>query len=198
MKHLIKFGVLAFVGLGAACGGDGGGGDNQVDTGLPETQPLSELTPAQVTNACNSVETTLEARFGGDRLTRLACELFGAAVSDDPAACRDVADDCIANPPAGLDETMMGDLSEATDLGCTEGSSFEGCELTIADFESCINDALVQVDQFFSELGCSNAASVTLATDPSMMMGPPPEQPQSCTRLETECPESTFPNDEPR
>lgn len=199
MKRLLKFGVLAFVGLGAACGDDDGGdGANQLDTGLPANQPLGELTPAQFTDACNSVEASIQTRFSDDRLTRFACEFIGAALSADSASCRDFADDCVANPPAELDASMMGDITEAVDLGCTEGSSFEGCELTVADFESCVNDALAQVDQGFSELGCVNAASITLQTDPSTLMGALDVQPQSCARIATQCPGTSFPADEPQ
>ncbi len=195
MKYLNKSFIFGFLALGAACGGDsdGGGGGGNVDTGLEESQPLSDVSAADFTEACNSIQATVEARFGEDRVTEFGCEIGAAFISEDAASCRDFRDDCIANPPEMGDEGM--DLGSATDLGCGSPTGLEDCDVTVGEFESCLNESLDAIDAFIGQFTCANAGNIDLE---QAQMDPLAEPPQSCARLRTECPEAGFGGEQPQ
>ena len=200
MKHLKKLLFVGFVGVGAACGGDSdGGGSGRADTGLPPAQELGDVTPAEFERACNSVQASVDRRFSQERIDRLICELLGASFSNDAGTCRDVAADCIANPPAELEEVMTEDVAGMPELGCGEGpgaANFEGCTATVGEFETCINDALGLIDQFFEQFSCAHAGNVDLAA--LMDSGPLDEPPPSCVALDMECPGAGIGVEEPQ
>ena len=183
MKHLKKLALCALIGLGAACGDDDGGGSGatQVDTGVPEATVLADVTPAQFMQLCTSVGNALEANLGSERFTRGICEAVGAIATDDAASCRDLADQCVSDGAGGVD---VGTGVE--DFECGDIAQFEGCSVTIAQFETCLNDALSTLNRFFEELSCAHAGTINQSTMPM----PPEEAPASCTRLESECPGS--------
>jgi hypothetical protein len=187
MKHLKKLLALGFVALGAACGDDDdGGGPSNVDTGLPESQPLGEVTPAELMNACNSVQSAVDERFNDDRITRFVCEFVSALGTENQASCQDAAADCLANPPEGASE-MLG--FEGSDIGCGELMGTEGCQATVGEFEGCFNDALDAIDAFMAQFSCANAGNINLE---SMESGPLDQPPSSCAQLEMECPGAGF------
>lgn len=183
MKHLTELALCAFVGLGVACGDDDGGGSGvtPVDTGVPEATVLGDVTPTQYMQICTSLGNALETNLSSERITRGLCEALGALATDDAGSCRDVADQCVSEGAGGVDVGMP-----AEDFECADISGLEGCNVTIGEFETCVNDALRTLDRFFDELSCANAARVNQSTMPT----PPEETPASCARLETECPGS--------
>lgn len=189
---ILASGILA---AGAACGdddgnGNGNGGSNaRVDTGLPESTELQDVTAAQYEAVCDSVRDTLGQRFGAERMTRALCELQGAALEDEPAVCREAADQCVTD--VQNDDSMFfttEDADVASDFECGEMSGLEGCDVTIGEFETCLNDTMTAVDTALAAVACDNAANVeltdVLAGDNLLEI----EQPSSCQRLETNCP----------
>lgn len=192
MKHLKKLIAFGFIAIGGACGDDDdGGGPSNVDTGLPESQPLGEVAPADLTNACNSVQAAVDERFNDDRLTRFLCEFVSALGTENQASCREAADDCLANPPEGASE--MFEIEGASDIGCGELMGLEECQATVGEFEGCFNDALDAIDSFMAQFSCANAGNINLE---NMESGPLDEPPPSCAQLEMECPGSGFAGDE--
>jgi len=188
MKHFIKLSLFGFLALGAACGDDdGGGGASNVDTGLPTSQPLAEVAPADLMNACESVQAAVNERFDDERITRFLCEFVSALGTENQASCREAADDCIANPPEGATE-MLG-FEGAADVGCGELMGVEECQATVGEFEGCFNDTLDAVDAFMEQFSCANAGNIDLE---SMESGPLDQPPASCAQLEMECPGTGF------
>lgn len=188
MKYLTKLVLLSvstLIGGGAACGDDdggGGGGAAPIDTGLPDSTELQDVTTEQFDQICDSLRDGLDRRFSEERTTRLFCEILGAQLTDDPSGCRDFAEECADQ--GGEDAAEALSISDQFECGSVD--MLEGCGVTIGEYETCLNDALNAFDAYFSSVGCANAASAeTLDLDDSLAGV---ERPASCTALESACP----------
>ena len=197
-----KFETVALVwGLvfAAACGGEsdsgtegGGGGDNapdgEVDTGLPEATPLEDVTPQQYANACEALRDDVEQRMGPDRAVRGVCEAYGAALTDEPAACRAQADSCVPEVNAGtFTLPITRDQLDFTQFECGDTGELEGCSVTIGEFETCVEDQIAGIEALINDNDCDNAATVSLQ-DALALMNIAGMTPASCTRFQQECP----------
>lgn len=188
MKLIRKSLSIGCLLLAAQCGGDsdGGGASGNVDTGIEETTPLGDVTPEQAAQACESLEAAVDVRFSSERQTRATCEVLGALVAADPGSCRDVAAQCVSDPPEGLDE--MGEIPTAEDLteaGCGDVSAYEGCTATIGEYETCLNDQLDVFDQLLEQFGCDNAP-IDISEFPADGADIPTAS--SCTAFDMKCP----------
>jgi hypothetical protein len=189
MKCIRNWSACGYLVLAAACGGDsddGGSDKGVVDTGIEETTPLSEVTPAQATQVCDSLEVAVNARFSMERQTRATCEVLGALISANPGSCRDFADQCVSDPPQGLEG--MGDLPTGEDLteaGCGQASDYASCTATIEEYEACVNDQLDEFEQLLQEFGCANAP-LDIANFPESQADIPTAS--SCTAFDMKCP----------
>ena len=201
MMRKFQFAVLACgVGLALGCGGEssdgegnGGGGAGAgeagaaVDTGLPEQAPLSSVTPEQYANACASLRANVQERLGPDRAVRGVCEVYEGALTDDPAQCRSSAESCVldvnaGNGPAGITREQL----DFTSFECGDTGDLQGCDVTVGELETCLDDRMTAIEQVLDGNDCANAASVSLATL-TQLLGIGSTLPQSCSRLE-QCP----------
>jgi hypothetical protein len=202
MRHFRA--VLLVCGLFAAasCGGesdegDGDGGNagtgpggtpGEVDTGLPETTPLENVTPEQYASACQELREAVASRLGPDRAVRGVCEVFGGTASDDPGQCRAAADACV---PQVNDGTFLLPITRAqldfTQFECGDTGELEGCAVTVGELETCLEDQMSGIEALLDDNDCDNAASVGLAEAMALVnlgsMSPP-----SCARFQEECP----------
>lgn len=195
MKYIQHLALVWSVGLAASCGGDSDGGDEpgpatggQLDTGLPDATPLDELTPAQYASACEELREDVSNRLGPEEAVRGACEVLQAGFTDAPDACNSAADTCVEQTENGTNPLFTADALDFTQFECGDVDELEGCDVTIAEFEECLNDRVEMVEGLLADNSCANAASVDLQDALALAdignLDPPP----SCVRVDAECP----------
>lgn len=189
-KRHLSWCVLAIVCF-AACGGDDDS-SNGVSTGLPADKTLSNLTEAEIKNACQSVNNTVNAIFTPTALARATCVPIAAQTAVtyangkatfDVNKCQEVVDSCVKSATQNTDETV----GESDELDCQEAtaSGFAGCEATVGDYESCMNVVLNKMQHLLNALTCQNAENLdeeTYANDLDF------EQVPECKTIRTKCP----------
>lgn len=198
MKKIRRFSFALGLGLAAACGGESDGGDADgggagtggppLDTGLPGETPLAELTPAQYAGACEELRNDVSNRLGREEAVRGACEVLQAGFTETPAACSSEADVCVRQTEDGTNPFFSADDLDFTTFECGDVDELEGCDVSIAEFEACLNDRVALLERLLADNSCANAASVEFtdavaAADLGNVDAPP-----SCARVDAECP----------
>ena len=146
-------------GLGSGCGGDSDS-SGPADTGLPPTQLLSDVTPAEATQACERIRASFQQRFNDDSLGRAFCTLFSAASTTTPSACNSARDACIEEAmQPGSDIMMMLDTG-AIDFGCEAADIGDCGDATVGDLETCFGDTLNLLDAVLNRFDCNDAGMV--------------------------------------
>ena len=189
-----SFGKLQMVGLAAAavalgCGGDGS--SSGFDTGLPEATVLRDVTSAESITACQNIRGAIERDFGVDQTLRKACELLGAALTNTPGECQTQATSCVDQTNDGTNAFFRReDLDFAANLECDgDTSAFTDCEVTVGEFESCMDARIEQVQELFAQFTCDAAATIDTGDAQAYIaqLGDR-ETPSACQRLQAECP----------
>jgi hypothetical protein len=195
MKYIEYLALVLSVGLAASCGGDSDGDDDsgpatggQLDTGLPDATPLAEITPAQYASACEELREDVSNRLGREEAVRGACEVLQAGLTETPAACETGADTCVEQTENGTNPFFSADDLDFTMFECGDVDELEGCEVTIAEFEECLNDRVATVERILAENSCANAASVSLTDATGAANIANLDAPPSCARVDAECP----------
>jgi hypothetical protein len=200
MRHFGKVAVVFGLLVASSCGGEsddgggddpsgGGGGGGSVDTGLPETTALEDVTPQQYASACEALREEVSGRLGPDRAVRGICEVYGAALTDDPAQCRSAADGCVDDTDPGPNPLLgvsRADL-DFTQFECGDTGELEGCSVTVGEFETCLEDQMAAIEALITDNDCDNAANVGLA-EAMGLISSFGATPPSCTRVQDECP----------
>jgi hypothetical protein len=189
-------GVLSALGCGGESDSDdnepGGGTPSEVDTGLPESTPLEDVTAEQYANACESLRDDVRSRLGPDIAVRGVCEVYGAAVENEASACDARADACESDANAGGFTPAPGVTIARADLDfttfqCNDVGDLDGCSVTVGEFETCLEDQMSGLEALMADNDCANAASVDFAQALALAdlgaMAPP-----SCARVQQECP----------
>jgi hypothetical protein len=192
---LIVLVSLGLVGLAAGCGGDSDDGDapaanGQVDTGLPASMVLSDVTSAQYLQACQAAKAAVTMRLNPDTLTPKVCAVLGASQLDSPDTCESVASACVdslKNGNTALFDTSLLDFSD--DIQCDgDVTDLEDCGITVGQFETCSNDSIDAIEKALDDRGCANAASVGREAIAQLMTLQSMAAPPSCEPLRSRCP----------
>jgi hypothetical protein len=172
-----------------ACGGDSQ--SSGIDTGLAESTVLRDITSAESITACQNIRSAVQEEFGVDQTLRKACELMGAALTDTTDECQTQATSCVTQTNDGTNAFFRReDLDFAAALECNgDTSDFTDCDVTVGEFESCMDARLEQVEELFAQFTCDAAATID-AGDAQMYISQlgDRETPSACQRLQAECP----------
>jgi hypothetical protein len=190
MKLFAKMRWVACVTVAlSGCGGDGEG--SGVDTGLAESTVLRDITSSESITACQNIRGAIQQEFGVDQTLRKACELMGAALTDTTADCQERATTCVTEANEGTNPLFRREeLDFAANLECDgDTSDFADCDVTVGEFESCMDARLEQVEELFAQFTCNAAATID-TTDAQMYISQlgNRETPSACQRLQSECP----------
>jgi hypothetical protein len=162
-----------------------------VDTGLPEQTPLGDVSAAQYTEACQSLQRSVDSRLGPDVTVRGACEIFGAAAVNTESACQTQADTCRGQVEDGTHPFLSREALDFSEVGCQgDVTDLEGCGVTVGQFETCLNDRLIAFEQLLSENGCANSASVDPASALALVDFANMATPASCLTIQAQCPDA--------
>src|SRR5262245_24321101 len=145
------------------CGDDDDG--RSITTGLPRNKPLAELNADELRTACRALSDGLDAVVTPARRQRLACTAravpgslmtVNGTAQIDVATCRMMVGQCVAAAPvdAGIDPMLDQDVSEAFDCASASSLEVEGCDVTVGEFESCLDEMVGAYDQFVSLFEC--------------------------------------------
>jgi hypothetical protein len=169
MKRTARFGFLALISIPiVACSGtvgdDNGGGSFSITVPGEPTQMISELTEEEELAVCEEFRETTIAPADDD-----FCNSVGAMAGvmmtaneniegDFKELCEAAVENCEGKSEEEIQE--MTALPECTDP--TYFGGFEGCEVTVADFQSCVNEVMAQAESFnnsMKDLSCDSDPS---------------------------------------
>lgn len=194
-KHWIWC-VLALCGA-AACGGDDDSGG--IVTGLPAEQKLSTLTDADVKKACESVNVGASAIITPTALARALCVPLGVeaavtysngAASVDLNKCQQVVDTCVSGADGDEDEDVAADDNDVNDCERSSANDLKGCEVTVGEYETCINLVLNELQRRLNELTCQNAEKLSSEEYSNDELDP--SQIPQCQTIMTKCPDTSL------
>jgi hypothetical protein len=155
--------ALVGASLGAGCGGGDDDSDADLSTGLAQSKLLSDVTPAEASQACERLQSGIDSRLSQDKLARAVCTIVGAAVAETPSECESLRDDCIEQSDQQGTEEMMGLDFGKVELECSASSAdLQACTGTVGQLETCFNDTLDKFDALLGSITCADAASVEM------------------------------------
>lgn len=195
-----------------ACGGDddsGNGGGGGVDTGLPTSDKLSSLDPADGKKVCESLATSFNSILSDADKKRISCVVLAlpqsiSASSDgklvgDVSKCDGLVAKCengekiSDQPPAFEVEDKFIDENECTEANAS--ANFNGCEATVGEFEECVNQMRSLFLAKFKLIACASLSDpqklmTEVGADVDIKSEP------KCQALSTKCPDVEFGGDD--
>jgi hypothetical protein len=173
-RHFVFLACLTTVAPLAACGDDDGAdgtssGGGKVDTGLPPTDKLSSLDDKDAQQACKSTAKALNNVLPQSSLEKIGCALAAITVimaekegedlsSADVAECKQIVQDCLDGTLVDEEgNTFEVDTQVADDSKCDQvnaADTFQGCQATVAEYESCASKVTSEVKARFNSVNC--------------------------------------------
>jgi hypothetical protein len=159
---------------GSSSGGtSNGSGGTPFDTGVDGTKNVSDLTPGEVEQICAATEQAVDREFSEARRCRLVGVTTGFQGENPAADCQAAEQQCLAAP-------------EDTTTECNVPSD---CDITVGEYEACINDSLaVYGNVFGSAPECEGLTQDKLLIWALGLAGL--QEPASCAVVEEKCPEA--------
>lgn len=169
MRSLTRFSVLF---VGAVCFTACGDSGRSVDFPVPDDTPVSELTVTDMQQICLQALTQVQGATYD-----LQCIIAGlSAKYSGEGTCEEARSSCLAENAGELseieqscyeiDESSLGDL--------------QSCDVTVGEYERCVNAALAVLDAVFGQVNCSST--------PEQLQGlGEPDLPAECVVLEQKC-----------
>ncbi len=126
-----------------ACGGGGGGG--AINIAAEDETTLAELSQGELDSVCDQIASEMErltSRYDEEFCTvmSVAMTLFGG-----PEACEQMMDTCsngFSQPP--------------DDEECFNTAELASCDVTVLEFETCLNDSLDATEEMLKAVGRDN------------------------------------------
>jgi hypothetical protein len=184
--------IAAAVLVMAACGGGGGGSGGSVSTGLPPDEKLSALDDASAQKACQALSDSVNSVITPDDVVRAQCtslairasaSTLNGEVTVDVQKCQQMADACVANPPA----TITANTSTTDESDCSTSmadATLKGCDATVRDYEACANAVVGELQRRLAGFTCPNG-KMLLNGDTELDFATLPE----CKTFQNECPD---------
>jgi hypothetical protein len=164
--------------LAIGCG-DGAG---PIDTGLPNSTPIAELTDAQAVQACIAFERWERDEASNLGSRRELCTVFAVAFTEDPTSCEAAVQGCLEAEPEPEPEPD----DETPEEECADETAPEveaSCDVTVGEFEDCANARIDATQRALSELDCSYAGD-----DDALDELEDRYEPEICRDIERRCP----------
>jgi hypothetical protein len=182
-RWVCGFGASLVIACSSGGGDDGGGGSGSV-TSIDSAKSAQTLSDGEAEQYCKDLQAYMTAHMPA--LKKVACSLGSAfatitAKTDDEAKslCRKAFDDCMAAP---------GDASPGTNTCAEFIGKLKSCPATIGDLNQCIVDQVRGLEALDASAICASAKAPSSSQSMSPQPSPAFTVPESCTRLETSCP----------
>jgi len=142
--------MAVFIALGS-CGGDDG-----IDTGLPDDKMLTQLDRSEATRVCETLADAYRSRIDAGAVCVLVAIMAGEYEGEPMTR-----EDCEAFRPMciRLWEEMLSDPSECVDDLMTMS---DPCEATVGDWEACAEEQLDRLAGMLWGLSCANVEDPTV------------------------------------
>jgi hypothetical protein len=143
MTTNVRLCMVASLTLIASCNGGG-----MIQSGLPQDTPVDELSAADATRLCQSVDDYLFRIYPVTEEHRVSCTGTALSRTATEAACRDDVATC-----------MMADFAGRDHLDCTSVET-SGCTASVNQIETCIEDRARSFEQRAAEVQCTAAGDL--------------------------------------
>jgi hypothetical protein len=164
--HTLRLALVLAAGLVASCSGGG-----TIISGLPQEEPVDELSQGDVDHLCESVDAYLFRVYPVSEEHRVSCTAVALTRTAAQAPCEDDVRTCMTMEFAGRDH-----------LDCTSVTS-AGCTATVNQIETCIEDRARSIQQRGAEVQCTAAGDLAEIGRLATAIPLPP----SCTSLSAVC-----------
>lgn len=159
MKRLYSVAAVVCVGIWIGCGSGDGGGTTDIDFGIASDKALSDVTSEEMMTACERTRDAMQSMINPDRLVPKVCTLMAVGPAETEAECVQLRDECLEL--FAQNSEQAGELESAGDIECDgDVSEFEGCDVTVGELETCLNDSLDAILAVFDQYTCADAAGV--------------------------------------
>lgn len=177
MKKLLGWALVSV--MASACGDDG---PPDVDTGIPDSTPLVDLTDEQAVQACIAFERWDREEAGGLVSDRDLCTIFAVAFTEDAASCEGAITACLNAEPEP--ETEPENTPEEECAGETAPELSSTCDVTVGEIEACTNARIDATRRLVGDLDCSYAGD-----EARLEALEDRYEPEICRDIERRCPE---------
>lgn len=188
-------GALAAVGCGGDGDGEGDGGSgagpgpgpsSPVESGVPGSKAVEQLSADEARQLCAAVGAYVSARFTPDVRKAFSCNLQAAFDAPSDAECPAKVDECLAQGPAGgADGLLPGPGSSAADCEA-DLATRSGCAATVAELEACF---VANLDISMAAFQGATCESVRAGAQGGGEFGAPAARPEACKPVEQKCPQ---------
>jgi hypothetical protein len=130
-------------------GCNNGASSPTLDSGLPPSTSLGDLSAEEVTQICDGFEDLANELVGPERQRYVGCVAAGITTEiAGTGECAAARDNCLENGTT---------TPEPIELACEEAGpvDFEGCEATVGQLEACANDLAASVDSIADSVSCA-------------------------------------------
>ncbi|HVZ30821.1 MAG TPA: hypothetical protein VG963_00260, partial [Polyangiaceae bacterium] len=151
----------------------------------------AQVTPEQAGAACHKLQDAVAARFDPAQTVDRVCQLYGAALTDDPMSCKNFAAACVTNTMSGNNpQFSTAQLDFASQIQCQDDNSgLTSCPLAVGDLEQCLADRMQAVSDLLAQLDCASAASIDMTSAATFLAQlTNGDSVASCQQVHSQCP----------
>ncbi len=160
----------------AACTSAGDWFPSDVDT----SDTLATAGQAAAAKVCDAFEDYLLDQYRASLFVEIACTAYGIQETADAAACGDLVQACITDPPAAIQQWVTQIVDGA---GCAAiDYQPSGCGKTLSDLRTCLDAAEAELDELRRTITCALAGQ-SLGADALAI-----DAPAACLAIENACP----------
>lgn len=198
MNTVRRSAVLLLLLLVAGFPGCGGGTSSTADTsgssgfssGADRNKLLASFAPDEVDRICQSYDRFFEEVITPELLCQLTAVIYVSTDSafPSPAMCLEAVSQCFRELGAEVEEIVSGITPECP----RQGFSQPNCEVTVREWEQCVEQLRSNFVKLNERASCSNFESLSSA-DVLMRLQSPPPSPK-CQEIQARCPEAFQPN----
>lgn len=174
MKHALWM-MISALALVACDDGDSDSGGGTFNTSLDDNQSLAAVTDADAQSLCESSQAAVASLLSNK--TQL-CTFVAAQLTPDKATCQQAVTQCVDSPESAAPD-------DSKDCSTAKASDLMECDLTVGEFELCINAYIGKVRSLMGSASCDRLSSGE--PDLSSLL-PTPQSLPECAPLVSQCP----------
>jgi len=183
MRSQISFSVAVVAMVGVGCGSSGGGGPT-FSTRVPSGSAVNTLTPAQLTQLCNDIDSFTSKELSSTSICQAATVAIVAQQAAQNTGLSDAELQLLCSSEMSV--VCSSGTTGSPDGGASNCGSGANCTATVGQISACLNDQGAAIARYEGMFPACNA--VTRAKLAAINLDAGIAKPASCTALQSSCP----------
>jgi len=187
MRGQISFSVAVVAMVGVGCGSSGGGGPT-FSTSVPSGSAVNTLTPAQLTQLCNDIDSFTSKELSSTSICHAATVAIVAQQAAQNTGLSDAELQLLCSTEMSVACMFLADAGTtgSPDGGSSNCGSGANCTATVGQISACLNDQGAAIARYEGMFPACNA--VTRAKLAAINLDAGIAEPASCVALQSSCP----------